>query len=275
MSSQHETDAASSPRKNRIRYSQRRLVFWLLSIGIASAIVIAFAVRNAQRAAVSTASQSPLNQLQLALQNYHQSQGCFPPAFIVDENGTPIHSWRVLILPYIDEQSLYDAYDFSEPWDGPNNSQLADQMPRTFQSPSEIKSAAFTNIVAITGPGTAFPGSTSTTLADFADGAENTILLTEITNSRVPWLQPRDLDTRQYKFNVNDPETLSISAVHWRLPYVVFADNIQAYAVSVDIPPEALRALTTIAGQERTTRSALESSGHIEWYGRSTESPSP
>ena len=68
----------------------------------------------------------------MALQNYHQANGCFPPAYIADKNGKPMHSWRVLILPYLDRTILYKAYDFTEPWDGPNNKKLSATRSRAF-----------------------------------------------------------------------------------------------------------------------------------------------
>lgn len=258
--------ANSQPRHAGFQFTLRRLFVWVLcvSLGLSMLVTLARMCQNAQRAALSCNAQCPLNQLQLALRIYHDIHGCFPPAYIADENGVPIHSWRVLILPYIEQQSLYDAYNFNEPWNGPNNWRLAAQMPGIFCSPTEDPSTSFTNIVAITGPGTAFPGGTSTSLADFADGAENTILLTEVRDSDIPWLQPRDLDTRQYSFKINDPAAIGISSVSWRRPYVVFADSIHAYAVSIDIPPEALRALSTIAAQEPVTRSQLVDKGYLE-----------
>jgi len=265
MRSHGVKNRASESHPTGIRFSLRQLFFWIFCIAVVLAVLVALAdaVRNARRAAIATAAQGPLNQLQLALLNYHDTHGQFPPAYISDESGTPIHSWRVLILPYVEKRALYDAYDFSEPWDGPNNSKLANEMPRIFHSPSEQESKTFTNIVAITGPGTAFPGSTSTTLSDFVDGPENTILLTEITNSKVPWLQPRDIDSRSTSM-INDPDALSISSAPWRRPYVVFGDQIRAYGVRRNIPPDALKALTTIAGRERITRSRLLNQGHLE-----------
>lgn len=175
-----------------------------------------------------------------------------------------MHSWRVLILPYIEQQALYDAYDFDEPWNGPNNSKLADQMPTSFHSPTEPDSTTFTNIVAITGPGTAFPESGTTCFADFIDGTNNTILLTEIANSRIPWLKPDDLDVRRYNFKINDPTARGISAVHWRRPYVVFGNSIKTYGVGDDMPAESLRALTTIAGGEPITKEQLIRQGYLE-----------
>lgn len=270
MNSDLASSPASGPHGRGLHFSLRRLVCWIVGIGVALAIVVglADAVRTARRTAISMASASSLNQLQLAFHNYHDVHGHFPPAFIADDNGVPMHSWRVLILPFIEQQALYEVYDFSEPWNGPNNSKLVNQMPPIFGTASEKQSNTFTNIVVITGPDTAFPGSTSTKTADFVDGLENTILLTEITNSQVPWLQPRDIDTQLSNNLLNDPEMLSISSARWRLPCVVFADRIAAYAIRDEIPPKALRALTTIAGKEPITRSRLIDQGFLSPHDR-------
>ena len=76
-----------------------------------------------------THCKNNIKQIALALLMYEQAHGSFPPAYTADADGTPLHSWRVLILPYIEQQRLYDQYDFDEPWDGPNNSQLHGMMP--------------------------------------------------------------------------------------------------------------------------------------------------
>ena len=66
-----------------------------------------------------------VKEIALAIHNYESANGHLPPAYIADENGNPMHSWRVLILPYIEgQQALFDRYDMDEPWDGPNNSKL-------------------------------------------------------------------------------------------------------------------------------------------------------
>ena len=172
----------------RLRYSLRTLlVIVVVAMLVAIGSWFCVAVREARDAAIVCQSQSHLNQLQLALCNYHDMHGCFPPAYLTDTKGAPIHSWRVLILPFIEQKSLYDAYRFDEPWNGPNNVKLADRMPEIFHMPSEPASTAMTNIVVIVGPGTAFPGSKSTRIKDFADGLDNTILLTEIAASDIPW----------------------------------------------------------------------------------------
>lgn len=248
------------------RFSLRRLLVIVAFVAVCLALckLLLDGVNAARRAALRGASQGRLNKLCGALMRYHGIHGELPPAYVSDSNGKPMHSWRVLVLPqlgYPTAKRLYDAYNFDEPWDGPNNLKLANKMPEVFHSKSEPDSTMHTNIVAIVGPGTAFPGSTSSKLDYFTDGRENTILLTEITKSDIVWTEPRDLPTESMSFRVNDPTKPSISCATWRQPYVVFPDRITAYAVSPSISPSSLRALTTIAGDEEESRSTLISQG--------------
>ena len=247
-----EPQSAPSQERRRSPRSVRALqAIAALAIVLAAGTWLYLAVREGREAVIACRSQCHLNQLQLALCNYHDMYGCFPPAYLTDAKGTPVHSWRVLILPFIEERSLYEAYRFDEPWNGPNNRKLADRMPEIFHMPSEPASTALTNIVAIVGPGTAFPGSGCTRIDEFADGPDNTILLAEITASDIPWLEPRDLRVGQMSFTVNDRRKPAISSSRRRGPYVVFADSIHTYQLSPSLRPEALEALTTIAGGEK------------------------
>jgi hypothetical protein len=201
-----------------------------------------------------------LNQMQLAFQLYHEQYGCFPPAYVADAAGKPMHSWRVLILPFLDHARVYDEYDFAEPWNGPHNRTLADQIysdifhcasgPHAGRSP-------LTDYVVIVGPETPFPSDRSTTLADMRDGAENTILLAEIGNSDIHWMEPRDLRVDEMSFTINDPAQPSISSPHSRGPAIVFADSIRAYRIDRSMRPATLKALTTIAGGEPVFRERL------------------
>ena len=83
------------------------------------------AVNSVREAARRSACLNHVRQLALALLNYESAYAKLPPAFQADANGKPMHSWRVLILPFIEKNPLYDAYDFEESWDGPNNKLLA------------------------------------------------------------------------------------------------------------------------------------------------------
>ncbi|GEM_PF-762743 len=204
--------------------------------------------RSAREDVIASTAVGPLKQLGLALHNYCDVYGTFPPANLVDEEGRPIHSWRALILPFVGQLELYDQYRFDEPWDGPNNSQLLDRMPRTFHMPSELPSSSRTNIVAIVGQSTAFPGARATHFRDFHDGIDNTILLAEIADSDILWLEPRDLCFEEMSFRINDPTRPSISSSRRRGPYIV--SGAGAVMPVRDMHPQALRDMATIDGGE-------------------------
>lgn len=221
-------------------------------------------VQFSREVAIDSSAAGPLAQLLIALHNYHDQNGSFPPAYITDENGKPMHSWRVLLLPYIEEQALYDAYDFNEPWDGPNNIKLAARIPRTYHYYGDSKGTTNTSYVVIVGAGTAFPGAKTTKLDDFKDGTENTILVVEIAHSDICWMEPRDLDLATMSLEVNDPSRPRISSTRPKGPYVVFADSVHGYHVKRSILPDDLRALFTIAGGEEITRDMLVNQGDLK-----------
>lgn len=235
-----------------------RIIILILVTGMGAYLVNA--IKNAREVAFQSVCQSRLNQLQFALRNYHEFHGCFPPAYVADADGKPMHSWRVLILPFCDGQLIYNEYRFDEPWNSPHNLNVAmrSQSERySCRSRPNIKELHITDYVAITGPGTAFPGTGVSRLEDFADGLENTILLAEIANSDILWTEPRDLVVDEMSFTINDRTRPSISGPHPTGPAVVFADSIRAYRIDKSLRPEALRALTTIAGGEPVSRDAL------------------
>jgi hypothetical protein len=93
-------------------------------------------VRPAERAR-QVQCANDLKQIAMALHCYHQQYGMLPPAYLADATGRPMHSWRVLLLPFLEAQSLYDQYDFREPWNGPNNSKLLTKMPYFYSCPSQ------------------------------------------------------------------------------------------------------------------------------------------
>jgi hypothetical protein len=119
------------------------------------------AVGMAREAARRAQCRNNLKQIGVALQNYHAAWNSFPPPYTVDSNGRPLLSWRVLILPYLNQQDVYDEFHLDEPWDSPHNRELTRLMLDVFTCPSDENAMPFaTNYVAITGLGTAFPSNT-------------------------------------------------------------------------------------------------------------------
>lgn len=144
-----------------------------------------------------TQCNANLKTLAYALQMYHDTYKTFPPAYLSNEDGKPVHSWRVLILPFFEGRSLYEAYDFDEPWDGPNNRKLLERAPHVFACPAQRRTSrqpsTHTSYLAVVGPRTAWLGGNPTRIQDFTDGTSKTILIMESDGRGVPWMEPRDL----------------------------------------------------------------------------------
>ena len=152
-------------------------------------------VESPREAARSMTCRNQLKHIALALHNYHQVYGCFPPACVADKGGKPMYSWRVLILPYLGLESLYKQYDFNEPWDGPNNRRLLGIRTKMYVCPSDRKAnepgATVTSYIAVVGSNAAFDGKKSRTLADVDS---RTIMLVETADAGIGWTEPKDLD---------------------------------------------------------------------------------
>ena len=226
------------------------VVFGVCTAGILAALLLP-AVNAAREAARRAQCSNHLQRIGLAMQQYHDQHGSFPPAYIPDENGQPMHSWRVLILPYLGHETLYEEYDFNEPWDGPNNSALAFAMPEEYGCPSDPASGqAMTSYVAIVGKETAFPGSEPTSLDQFTDGPENTILLVEDRDAGVNWLEPRDLEFKEVQTRLeNATFEPSVTSFHPGGANVLYADGRVEFLGDAQAP-EAQKGRFTIDGGE-------------------------
>ncbi len=153
--------------------------------------------------------------LGLVLINYHNEHGCFPPTRVVDEDGKPMHSWRVLLLPYIgkEEEELYNKYDFTEPWDGPHNKALAESFrdgaaPHFYRVPhDEPEDKSWTTFVAIGEAEAAWPRWGRPFEAYQVIKGSSKFLLVDVPNSGIHWMEPRDCDYRE-DLPVDDPVTL-------------------------------------------------------------------
>lgn len=192
-----------------------------------------------------------LKQIGLAFDNYYRKHGSFPPAFSTDANAKPLHSWRVHLLPYLEEQALYNQLRLDEPWDSPHNKKVLDSadIPDVFSCPSDPESNNDTNYVMVVGPGTISDGPNAVRREEIADGPEVTILVVEMANSGIHWAEPHDLKFNEMSFQINDPAGMSIRSNHPGVANVVLADG-SVQSISENIDPKALKALITIAGGE-------------------------
>jgi len=128
-----------------------------------------------------------LTAILVALHSYHEKYQSFPPAFLRDSGGKPAHSWRVLLLEFIDPD-LYRQYSFDESWDGPKNRQLLTKIPGCYHCPNSEKTTK-TSYVVVTGKDTVFSPHRTISLGEISRDRHSTILVLETTLERFDWTE--------------------------------------------------------------------------------------
>jgi len=200
---------------------------------------------NERKAGRRTQCMNNLKQIGLALHIYHQHNGHFPPAQVVDETGTPLFSWRVDVLPMFGFGAVYDALKKDELWNGPHNEKLLGQFAvNEFTCPSDVRDEDdfTTNYVAVIGPGTAWREDGPVKLSDLPDGGSHTVMLVEVANSGVHWAEPRDLTVDEALDRMRSGTGLGISSGHPGIINVLFA-NGAVRLVTRDMPISVWRRL--------------------------------
>ncbi|MGE0759696.1 MAG: DUF1559 domain-containing protein [Pirellulaceae bacterium] len=222
--------------------------FVFLACGGVLVALLLPAVQAAREAARRAQCANNLKQIGLALHNYHDSHGSFPPAYTVDEEGRPLHSWRTLLLPYLDQGELYKRIDLSQPWDSPQNQALHSAVVPPYTCPSVAVPEAANGTccyMAIVGAGTAFPGDKPTAIRRFLDGTSNSIIVVEVAGQNTHWMEPVDLSFAAMQFRIGATPA-EIGSHHPGGAQVLLADGSVQF-LSNSIRPDLLRNLITIA----------------------------
>ena len=150
------------------------------------------AVQQTRAAARRTQSMNNVRQMTLAFHNYESAHGKFPTQANYDKKGKPLLSWRVHMLPYIEQQELYEQFRLDEPWNSPHNKRLIQKMPPVYRSPSAVVPSGKTVYLGVAGDNYAFSNQ-ERGFGDVTDGTSNTILMVEANPSHaVEWTKPQD-----------------------------------------------------------------------------------
>jgi hypothetical protein len=215
--------------------------FFILPVMIA---LLLPAVQAARETARQNMSMNNMKQITIAMHNYAVTHGSTFPAPGGDGAGSQL-SWRVHILPYIEQQALYEKFHLDEPWDSDHNRALVAQMPDVFRDPAGSLPPGKTLYLAVTGPGTAFDDpQTGPRIASFSDGTSNTIVLVEAdADQAVEWTKPQD-----WQFDPTNP-TRGLGGLR---PSVFLAATADAAVRRIpnDTPPATIGAMMTRAGRE-------------------------
>jgi hypothetical protein len=192
-----------------------------------------------------------LQKIALAMRKYEENYNCFPPRAIYDKDGKPLLSWRVAMLPWLNENELYKQFHLDEPWDGPNNKKLLAKMPAVYQIPG-VGGETTSFYQVFVGGSTLFEsgpggsggqnGTRGVIISSTTDGTPNTILAVEALTP-VPWTKPEDLT---YEDTGKLP---ALGGAFKDAIHVVFAD-VSVRCLYKSAPEADLRAAITRNGGE-------------------------
>lgn len=256
------------------KFGLRALLMIFAGIGILLAMICP-AVVQIQEAGHRTVCRNNLRQIALGMLCYESVHGRLPIGIETTAAGTPCHSWRVQVAPFL--ESAQQFYDRKHAWDSKVNARLYNETaviatdkgggnPRSIVldpcpdwfwcwcCPSDSKKRV--NYAVVVGDETAFPLNRSVTFKEISDGLENTILVVETLCGSSVWIEPRDIQFDTMKFVIGEAKNGGLASKHGLSVNVCFADGL-VYSVTSSISPEEPRALLTISGNESITRQEL------------------
>ena len=194
-----------------------------------------------------------MNQIGKALQQYKNQHHAFPVVSQkshFDDRGHPKLSWRVHLLPYLNEDEVFKKFKLNEAWDSPHNKQLLSKMPAIFREASDPADSTTTRLKMITGHGTGYGTTQATDSGKIEDPGHRTILMVRVGSDKsVEWTKPEDAE-----FEPDHPKSVlgDISDI----VYVVMADSLPIF-LSPKIPDALFRSLVTANGHEEISNAEL------------------
>ncbi len=190
-------------------------------------------------------SMNNMKQIALAMFNYESTYAKFPAADGSEKTGKPTLSWRVHILPYIEQDALYKEFHLDEPWDSEHNKPLIAKMPTIFAAPGSKAAAEHKTVyLTVRAADTMFPAGKALRMADITDGLSNTIMLVEASDDRaVIWTKPDD-------YNVDYAKPMAGLVGLRDHSFLIGMADGSVRALSDKVKPANLKAMFTRAGGE-------------------------
>jgi hypothetical protein len=232
----------------------RKVLLCLLAVvlGFGTPALFVKMRKDAVESARCAKCRSELKAISLALLAYKNKHGAFPPAYFCDKSGKPVNSWRLLVADLaFYHRNVSAGYDVSQSWGAPRNFTfgLRNQTVEEFQCPSAGgEGPAITNYVAVVGPNTMWPGCEPAKPAD--DSSDNDkILVIEVVNSDILWMEPRDLTLEQALDTIQPKTGAGIGSHHSDgIHYVTVGGEVRTLDPNID--RESLRKLLVRASAE-------------------------
>ena len=216
-----------------------------LAMMVLGVIFSASAIRTTPPSAKRYQCQNNLKQIALAILNYDSANGHLPPLMSLAEDGTPLHSWRIHILPFLEETDLYEKIDLNLPWNHPANLALQDDMPTVYRCPSFSDEDYSTAYVAPAGQNTVWMAGKPRKIREVTKGTSKTGLVIEAEQFRQHWMSPFDPQIAEFVATSEDGMQLNPSNHGKRIQLVYVDGSIEV--LSGDTEPERIRHLFEMA----------------------------
>jgi hypothetical protein len=215
----------------------------VLSMAAMGSALLVPAVQKVREAASRTQGTNNLKQIGLAMHNWHAVYKTFPAAAICDKQGKPLLSWRVAILPFVEEEKLWKQFKMDEPWDSEHNRKLIPLMPQVYMVPASPTKRGETHYRVFVGGGAGFEWARGIRLIDIRDGTSNTLMVVEAADS-VPWTKPDEL-----VYDPKKPLPRMADFYHnGTFAAALFDGSVRM--LRSNLPEQTLRALITRSGGE-------------------------
>lgn len=229
------------------RSSAFTLVELLVVLGIIAfaAAILVPATRRAPAAAHRNHCSNNLKAIALALRSYESLYHTLPPAYTVDDSGKPLHSWRTLILPFLEERQLYASIDLARPWNDEANAEAFKAKVPVYACPAANAPATHTTYLAVVASNGCFRPGIPRELADITDSQSKTLMIVEVAPSQaVHWMCPKDADEAMI-VGINEKAGLA----HALGVNMAFVDGHVTF-LSANLTADNRRALISIAGND-------------------------
>jgi prepilin-type processing-associated H-X9-DG protein len=244
-------NASGPPQQKKSRHFLKLLVV-LGVIGFVIAMLLP-AVRTAKGTALRAQCGNNLKQIALALRAYETVYHSLPPECTTDASGKPLHSWRTLILPFIEQQQLYKKIDLTKPWDDPANAEACKTIVMVYHCPSASGPVNDTTgldndttYLAVVTPDSCFRPNEPRRLSEITADPSQTLLVVEVDSDHaVPWMSPRDAD-EQTVMGIGPNSKLA----HAGGFHAAFVDGSVRF-LDADMPAAQRRALISIVGNDK------------------------
>ena len=168
-------------------------VAFLMIFGLTVLLIPAAVASRAS--AIQAHCRNNMRVLAIALLNFESAYNRFPSARNAGSDSEYQHSWRAIILPFVESSPLNGQYRMNEPWSSPFNTKLishrfGDYCRCPLNRELEEK---LTEYLAVVGDRAVLCTDRGRTVSDITDGTSKTIMLIEVPHKKVNWAEPRDL----------------------------------------------------------------------------------